>query len=163
MHSSQNIMKPMKKGHQERFHFVLHQNVRFNFELHFQNTFSYFHVLVFSLCFSLVGFQGREPHGAFSCCCALLLRGLQRPEVFLCPAFFLPIVSLAPVIWEMGNDSDDKILIVCIWTREYVFTTTKTRFPNHDKTRLRTTTRTKDLTTTGKHTIDCLRCQQSHS
>ena len=95
----------MKKGHQERFHFVLHQNVRFNFELHFQNTFSYFHVLVFSLCFSLVGFQGREPHGVFSCCCSLLL--------CLVSAAFLTHSVPSPVDTKMGNDTDDKIFSVC--------------------------------------------------
>lgn len=44
-----------------------------------------------------------------------------------------PSRKLALTIWILGRK------------REYVFTTTKTRFPNHDKTRLRTTTRTKDF------------------
>ena len=57
-----------------------------------------------------------SPKVCVSCCCVLLLRSLYRPEVLLCAALFLPILSLPSVLmWEMGNDTDDKILIVCMW------------------------------------------------
>ena len=134
-------------------------------------------------------FKNRKPIGEVGCCesrmaerihwwterwlklCFLeWLQWLQwSPHTQLLDVVWWSAVVGVVVVWCSGvvvvmcNKCSVVAVVVVVVVWEYVFTTTKTRFPNHDKTLLWTTTRTKDLTTTGKHTIDCLHCQHPHS